>query len=483
MFTEKHLCKIIRTLEWLIFKARHLGLYNSCIIYMRCLANLYYTFNIKYTDEELERNIQILSAKLTTTDYKKPCTKKNCVFYDDYSMDNRGLTQQYLEALIKLEYKIIYIYSPSFADNKRIINTLNATGDNRIISLKQNLAGINLAQHIYDIIQNVGTSLLFTQLLPYSVEACIAFCKIDKGIKKHNINLTDHAFNIGTSCIDYNLEFRNFGATTSVKHRGIPSNKEVLLPMYPILDKSFRFEGFPANCKDKVVILTGGAPYKVIDSSELFFKLIKRLLSNPKVVVVYVGCNNKATFERYIIKYDLQDRFVVIENRKDIYEVMRHCDIYMNTYPVGGGLMCQIAASCGKPVLNFKANPQMEECICQGGNIKMSYDTVDDFCQEAFQLINDDQYSIRRGEEFKKEIPSASQFCEMLGGFLNAGHIGIPINYLKAYTHDRTKDLPSALARERDSMVFHKFLLKTLKHRMVLFPSAICELLRYVIKR
>ena len=162
---------------------------------------------------------------------------------------------------------------------------------------------------------------------------------------------------------------------------------------------------------------------------------------------------------------------------------MKHCDIYMNTYPIGGGLMCQIAASCGKPIINYKVNPRMDECICQTNDINMSFDTIDDFYLEASHLIDDEQYRIQRGQTFKENIINASQFCEALSYLIEYGNGILPIDYLKMYNYDDTNDLRGAIAREGNSMAYHKFLCKTLKHRLVFFPNVIYRLFSHIVNR
>lgn len=477
MLTEKKLYRIIDRLNLIINRLLSWGWYDSSIAYAKCLANLYYIFGVKYVDMVLERYVKTLSDKIILSqDNNKD--EYACVFYDDFSVDNRGLTQQYIESLLALGYKITYIYPSKSKDNKRIITALSHS-HNQIVPIEHNHNGMQLAQQIYDIVNSSCAKHLFLHMLPYSVEASIALCALDSTIKKYNINLTDHAYNIGTTHMDYNIEFRNYGANISVKYRGIEEEKEILLPMFPILDTSFPYEGYPKACDNKVVILTGGAIYKVIDDSEIFFKLIKEVLStNLNAVVVYIGCRDMALFDKYLSKYGLKDRMLVLGEKKDICRLMMSCDIYMNTFPIGGGLMCQIAASLGKPVINYKHNQGIEECICQRQHVEMSFDTVNEFCDEMTKLVEDEQYRLRRGQEFKASMVNAAHFRKLLGEFLKNGKGGVPIDLFKTYEKESILDMQSAIIRENQNMMFHKFMCKTLGHKVIAFPNILKRVLK-----
>lgn len=61
-----------------------------------------YSFNIIYTDDDMENMLSEIGEILL-----KPNNK--VIFYDYLVIDNRGLTQQYITALIELGYEILLI--------------------------------------------------------------------------------------------------------------------------------------------------------------------------------------------------------------------------------------------------------------------------------------------------------------------------------------------------------------------------------------
>lgn len=58
-------------------------------------------------------------------------------------------------------------------------------------------------------------------MAPWAMEAITAFHAFPN-VRKYLINLTDHAFWLGTSCTDYLVEFRNYGINVSRSKRGLP---------------------------------------------------------------------------------------------------------------------------------------------------------------------------------------------------------------------------------------------------------------------
>ena len=92
------------------------------------------------------------------------------------------------------------------------------------------------------------------------------------------INLTDHAFWLGTCCIDYCLEFRDYGYTISLQKRKINSEKLLYQPYYPIADSS-EYLDLPFSLINNKIILTGGAFYKMYGEDDIFFNILQNLLS------------------------------------------------------------------------------------------------------------------------------------------------------------------------------------------------------------
>lgn len=55
----------------------------------------------------------------------------------------------------------------------------------------------------------------------------------------------------------------------------------------------------------------------------------------------------------------------LIGDRHDINEVFKHSDIFLNTYPIGGGLMTQYAAANSKPILSLGVKDEIDTYIVE----------------------------------------------------------------------------------------------------------------------
>jgi hypothetical protein len=81
-----------------------LKLYSLAMYVIDNAARLMYGFNIIYVDDELETMLTRISKKLNKKN--EPLAKMNndktkIIFYDYFSIDNRGLTEQYLQGLYR----------------------------------------------------------------------------------------------------------------------------------------------------------------------------------------------------------------------------------------------------------------------------------------------------------------------------------------------------------------------------------------------
>ena len=114
-----------------------------------------------------------------------------------------------------------------------------------------------------------------------------------------------------------------------------------------------------------------------------------------------------------IEKYELRGRFIPIGQRNDIFECYKHCDIYLSSYPLGGGLMAQYAAHAGLPILAM-ANPtssgKIEEMVCQKHDEVITFNRMDTLVEEASHLIGDINYRRLRGQAMSDCVIGIKEF-------------------------------------------------------------------------
>ena len=407
--------------ERLVKKAEHRfakGEYSKSIKCIENAAYFQYLFNDRYSDNRLNSILKDISSKLYPLNTNS--SNSNVVFfYESFCLDNRGLTQQYLDALVSCnKYKIVLILECQIRDSGQEIIQYCKSHD---IEIKPILGDSwhEKADYLYNLIYKYKPAAAFFHLFPSSYLPFISF-EPYKNIKKYQINLTDHAFWLGSSdFFDYSYEFRDYGAIVSVEKRGFTNNQIIINPYYP-WQSNMKFQGFPVSTDGKIIVFSGGHPYKIEGDNGRYYEMVAHLLDHNKdVLFFYAGDGNLSFLRKFISDNHYEERLILLGNRKDIDSVFKQCDIYLNTHPFGGGLMVQYAAINGKPILIYNS-PSFDDLVCTKKMAHISFDTIEDFYKEADKLIDDYNYRKQRGEYYKSLIAGQDDFRRrFISTFLN----------------------------------------------------------------
>jgi len=391
-----------------------LGKYNKSLAYIKAAANIAYHLNFQYTDDELEILLTSISSKLLIAENTKHNEEKY-VFYDSFGFDNRGLTEQYLNALISWNAKFLYILESetNVKYSSNILKKLKEYSNCEVIIISSKLTDAEKIEYAFKIINQFKPTKSFLHLAPWSIVGVCLFNAFPS-LLKYRINLTDHAFWLGKSCTDYVIEFRNYGCNISLKYRGIAPEKILLQTFYPIQNHSV-FKGFPTETSDKVILFTGGAFYKMYGEKGKFFDLVKRILNeNQNAILFIAGSGNMKPMNTFIEKNNFKSRVFLLGNRNDINEVFKNIDIYLATYPLSGGLMAQYAAVNHKSIIAFTSNDLpcnfTDGIINTPPHIKLTYTNEDAFCEEASKLIRDKQYRDEKSSILTESVITENKF-------------------------------------------------------------------------
>lgn len=415
-----HIKKVFNCAKNKAKKTYNSGNYDKCLENISFAAHIAFRFNWIYKDDDLEYLLKKISEQVLPKYSSNVSGNDRFVFYDFLTRDNRGLTQQYIRAFISWNVKFIYI-----AENideslsSTILKELRQYDKVTIIVVNNRDSYIERIKKLYKTISDFRPDKIFLQLGPWSAYAVTLFNAFPT-IPKYYIDLTDHSFNLGVSCIDYIIEFRNRGVTIANEKRGIPIDRILIQPYYPIVTES-DFKGFPFEIRSEdVIIFSGGEYYKIVGDDNLYFTLLKELLEkNQFLKVVFATPSvDYPLLDDFIKSNNYQNRVFILGFRKDISQVFKHSDIYLNTYPFSGGLMCQHAAISGVPIIAYNKIEYkfdfMESIICDNSDIHITYSNVDDFLNEANKLINDKTYRQNKGNELKQNIVTPVIFNESL---------------------------------------------------------------------
>lgn len=391
--------------------------YNESLKYINIAAEIAYQFNWIYRDNELEDLLEEISSRVITKRNDYAPIENRYVLYLAAAIDNKGEIQQYLRALIACETELLVVVERKYGEEAAgTIAEINACPKAEIYALQDHVTDIeSYGQKLYDKIVDFRPSKLFMHLWPWSGFSVTVFDALPDQIVKYQINLTDHAFWLGGKCSDYTLEFRPYGCTVSEEKRCFSRNRILLLPYYPILSEA-EFQGFPAVCtKDKVIIFSGGALYKIYGGGGKYFSIVKRILdSNPQAILLFAGDGDEGPAKAFIAENKYEDRFILLGFRRDINEVYKHSDIYLTTYPSVGGLMCQYAAVNGKPILAYNEPDAkarfIEDLICVNGAVPLTFTDEASLADEASRLIRDVDYRNVKGAALQQAVMTPEQF-------------------------------------------------------------------------
>ncbi|HEY5587904.1 MAG TPA: hypothetical protein VIK86_02995 [Candidatus Paceibacterota bacterium] len=356
---------------------------NTIELYSR----LAYKYNFEYSNDEFEYLIKQISVK--TLGINKISNQKNkIVFYDSFAIDNRGLTQQYLRAIFSWNCDLLFITNNKIG--KDILTELRGYIKSKIIYYDK--TNINDYKRVINEILDFKPEKVLLHFTPWDISGFCIWSAINN-VDKFLINLTDHAFWMGRNCADYILEFRAYGAFLSVNERNIPLHKLLLQPYYPIINQT-EFQGFPFKKGNKLIAFAGSNLYKISGRNNTFLELIKDvLIQNDELIFILAGPGNKTTIEKFILVNNLVDRFFIIGDRKDISSVVKNIDIYVNTFPMIGGLMTQFAAYYNKPIIGYTSPDlfyfnDVEDLLQVPKKKLLVYDTKKDFLTYFTQLIH-----------------------------------------------------------------------------------------------
>ena len=459
---------------------------NNAMDSVTILAKLMYCFNIFYTDNDVENLLKEISTKIFKNDVENSKIEKNknkVIFYDSFGQDNRVLTEQYLEALIQLEYDILYItLQKDEKIMKNILKKLKNYERAEVYKIKAKNK-VEICKEIRKKAFDYQATKIFIQITPWDTIGMVTWCYFENKAERYNINLTDHAFWLGKCCSDYFIEFRSYGKNISIDYRGIKEEKSAILPYYPIQSSEELFQGFSFETEGKKMIFSGGTLYKIYGSL-VFFEIVKHILNNHEdVIFLFLGNGNEKPIQKFIIENNYQNKFYHLNERRDINEVFKRCYFYLGTYPISGGLMSQFAIANGKLPIAYTTKKlpvnQIEELFIDSENIKLTYFDLQEMKNEIDKLLKYPDYLKKKTENIEKLVISKKEFSEELKKLIETKKTRFKF---EKYGVD-IKEF-SALYFEQENKFINQykriFLTKNLKIGLKFYKNFIPSLIEYV---
>lgn len=398
--------------------------------YIRTISFIACKYNQFLTSSRLEMMMQTIAQQMDRPKKKSAKEEEMILFYDGVGFDTRGLARIYLRALAKLGYKIIYVVTVGTQTSLQTLREDAVRYGVEFVEINRfPLIGTYNALMGVFYTRNIKKAILYTT--EWDVYGPLAFINAPEECQRFHINLGDHCFWIGTSAFDYNIEFRDYGKEVSEHYRGIDASKLLKQPYYPLYNEDEKFEGFPFEKRDDMVVLfSGGAQYKIRDKNNTFCRIIRHCLNSHKNLVFWYA-GNQPSEELDALKVEYDHRVFVTRERKDLYQIMQNIDIYLNTYPIGGGLMVQYSAAALKPTVALIRDNHMAGILNTKHEHLCFFHKEETLIEELDKLISSKDYRDKRGSMMKDAVISEEDFTDNLSSIIENHESKFPFTSLK----------------------------------------------------
>ena len=411
-------------------------------------AIILYNTNIYYEDDDLEEYLRKTADYLAVEKFNKTDITNTVLFFDGFGLNDRGLAQIYLKSLCSWKHVVYVTFNDCLNRIPDIVNIVNSS-KSHIVGIDRKPGDyLSQIEQLNHIILKEKPKYFFFYSEPDDVIATVIMNAYKGVIERYQINLTDHAFWLGSRCIDYCIEFRDYGASVSKYYRGIDESKIVKLPFYPILHEDRQFQGYPFKVKDnQKVIFSGGALYKTLGGDNKYYEIVNHLLKcYDDVIFWYAGTGDDRELKKILNMYP--ERAYHTNERSDLYQVLKHSVFYLSTYPMSGGLMYQYAAKAGKVPLTLRYDEMTDGILLNQDSSNIEFDSLDCLFEEAHKLLINEKYREKRASEMKNLVISESVFHNGLLHILENGispyDISFRLNDTSAFRNEYLKRQSSA---------------------------------------
>ena len=384
----------------------------------------YYELDYTYRDDEIEHIVAEISEELLGRINLDDTHNNTVLFYDNFGLINRGLAGIYINALLQLNYKVIWVLYEYGVEIEYIKDKFRHT--NLVIEIIPRLDILSRMSYFQKVILQSAPKYLMIYTTPDDVAGIGTISTIYGNTTRYLIDLTDHAYWLGKCATDVVIGFRNVGYSVAVNLRGIEREKVVLLPYYPEERKEYIFEGLPFDHRKYKYVFSGGQGYKILGSDKWKIIVERILTENDAVKFVFASNDTNDILESLLEKF--RGRFYLIKERKDLDEIIRNSRVYLSTYPIHGGLMEEYAVKNHRvPLCLIDAENPIEDVDYFLSSSKMRYRffDVDSLCNEAKKIITDDEYFQKTILSTEGQLLDKHMFCDELSLLLNYGNTNI----------------------------------------------------------
>lgn len=444
------------------------GQFEAALRTIELVAHTYYHTSHLYDSLDINRTLSNTLDTLNLVAVDEALDAQYILFVDYYGLDNRGLTEQYLRGILDSGLKLVYLHlnwERGFLTSNIYTRLIEANAE--ILGVPKHNSLLKKLAMVTNFLRQYKPQNVFFHTSPWDTISP-AIAAILPAAVKFQINITDHAYWIGSQYYDFILNFRKLGAAISVCHRGVSREKQLLIPMYPIIPEArYKDESLADDIKDKIVIFSGGNTYKVSVEGNSYFDVLATILKKyNNVLFIYIGGGDHKPIKKFISNNNFEKKVIYLGERDDFFDIMKLSDIYFGTYPIGGGLMSLYAASAALPFLSLvqgtKHKIKFYELMKRKPKFECLFESKDECIAEFERLITETAYRKRRAIDFTKVAINEKEFNRKIRLLLGMDFMESTILIDEAESPDT--ELFSVKQRYHEKKFIQKYYLIPLKH-------------------
>ncbi len=393
--------------------------YEKALATIAFMGNYLYQYNQFYTEDELEGYLINLSDCLKKEFQIELSFRpsQNIIFYDGFGLDTRGVALMYLNALGLNNYHVIYVTNEK---EKEKIPTIRNMCDKYHFEMQfVDMSNyIEWSKQLCAVFTKYKPRAAFFYTTPNDVSGIVSFHMFGGIVDRYLIDLTDHAFWLGKSAVDYFLGSRNMSASLQFYHRGIQKSQMIKLGVNLLVENTPDHSGLPFDVQKTDYIFSGGALYKTLgDPNNTYYRIVDHILTVDKnIKFLYAGVGDDSELSKIVEKYP--GRAYHINERKDFYYLVSNCKLYLNTYPMFGGMMMKYCGLAHKLPITLKHGHDSDGLLLHQDECQIEYSTYDELIEDVDKLLADDNYRHTREKLLDDSVITEKRFKNNIHGVI-----------------------------------------------------------------
>lgn len=422
-----------------------------------------YNYNQFYYSTHLEDLVLGLSKKLIRFKSWESQKNKKILFYDGFGLDRRGIAIVTCKAICLAGYNLIYVSPLKNKNNQPTLSHELSRFNIDWRYIDTDSSYLNEIKQICTVFEETQPEFAFLYTYPNDVSGTVVFDALKDKCIRCQLDLTDHAFWLGLNAFDICNGGRQFSASIQHFYRGIPFEKMTQLDANLFVDDC-PFQGLPFDENERF-IFSGGSLYKTLgDENNTYYKIVDHILENHSdVKFLYAGTGDDTQMKNLIKKYSA--RVFLISERPDFYQIMKRCTLYLNTYPMFGGLMMRYAALAGKIPITLKHGQDSDGILIRQSERQIEYESYEDLISDVDRLLSDSDYLTERTKILEGAVVTEQCFVRNIKMLIEDQKTGFPYSEIKPVDTTQFRkeclerftfeNVVNSIAQQR-----HKFLIK-----------------------